>query len=293
MPIAPRRALAATPALLLALLAAAPSFAQSRDRLEIDAGWSRGIDRFHSLGADTLGLHYGRAFIPDFDVDFRVLDIPAGKLKVPPSLHFSTRLWSDERTIGPAIPGQRVDRVQLLGVGGGLYVETPLDLVKGNSGVAFRLGWEGAELMTRSGPNDFVSQSMLRFGFVRTAGGMQGSSLLVGTGRNELYGWDAASGRWQVELSLQGRLASSPAPPPAPAKKGKAPPVPKKPDDRVLWVFLDLALDTDGGIGADGMTARAGVMMDLGTFMKNTFFTAPVASAAVAKPAAAPAATTK
>lgn len=274
MPTAPRRALPALLALVALLLAQAPAGAQGRDRLEIDAGWSRGIDRFHSLGADTLGIHFGRAFIPDFAVDFRVLDVPAGKAKAAPSLHFGTRLWSDERTVGPAMAGQVVGRYQLLGVGGTVYLDVPLDMLRGNRGVAFRLGWEGAELMTRSGPNDFVSQSLLRFGFVRTAGGMQGSHLLVGMGRDEMYGWDAASGRWDVRLSLQGRLAGSPAPAPAPVRPGaKAPPAPRKPDDRVLWAFLEMSLNTDGGVGADGMTARAGVMMDVGAWVRNTMLT--------------------
>lgn len=289
MPIAPRRAFAALFALAFLLPAAA--LAQGRDRLEIDAGWSRGVDRFHSIGADTLGLHYGRSFVPEFGVDFRVLDLPVGKVKPAPSLHFTTRVWMDERTVGPAMPGQLTGRYQMLGVGGGIYLDAPLDLLKGNTGVAFRLGWEGGELMTRSGPNDFLSQSMLRFGFVRTAGGMQGSHVLIGKGRDELYGWDAASGRWDVRLSLQGRLAGSPAPPPAPAKPGaKAPPAPRKPDDRVLWAFLELNLNTDGEIGPDGMAGRAGVMMDVGAWMRNTLFTSrPATAVARRPPVAAPA----
>lgn len=287
MPIALRRVVPALLALVLVPSAHAPASAQVRDRLEIDAGWSRGIDRFHSIGADTLGIHYGRSFIPDFDVDFRVLDLPVGKVKPAPSLHFATRLWMDERTVGPALPGQLTGRYQMLGVGGSIYVDTPLDLLKGNTGVAFRLGWEGAELMTRSGPNDFLSRSMLRFGFVRTTGGMQGSYVLLGKGRDETYGWDAASGRWDVRLSLQGRLAGSPAPPPAAAKPGaKAPAAPKKPDDRVMWAFLDMEMNTDGGVGPDGMSARAGVMLDVGAWMRNTLFTRRPMARVVAAPSA-------
>lgn len=286
MPTAPRRALAATLALAFALLAPAPALAQTRDRLEIDLGWARGIDRFHSLQADTLGMHYGNAYVPQFDVDFRVLDLPVGKAKPAPSLHFATHLWSDERTLGPPLPGMDVDRFQMLGVGGAVYLDTPLDLLKGNTGVAFRLGWEGANLMTRSGPNDFVQQSMLRVGFVRTTGGMQGSHVLVGKGYDELYGYDAASGRWDIRLSLQGRLAGSPAPPPAAARPGaKAPPAPKKPDDRVLWMFLDMDLNTDGGPGADGLAARVGLMLDVGAWVRNTLLSAPRTATPAATPA--------
>jgi hypothetical protein len=289
MPTAPRRALAALLVLAFPLLAHVPAAAQARDRLEIDVGWSRGVDRYNSIGADTLGIHFGRAYIPEFGVDFRVLDVPAGKKKPSPSLHVGTRIWSDERTVGPAMPGQIVGRYQLLGVGGSVYMDTPLDLVKGNTGVAFRLGWEGAELMTRSGPNDFLTQSMLRFGFVRTTGGMQGSYILVGTGVDEMYGYDAASGRWDVRLSLQGRIAGSPTPPAPPAKAGaKAPPAPKKPDDRVLWVFLEMNVNTDGGFGADGMAARAGVMLDVSAWMRNTL-RAPARPSSITAPMPPPA----
>ena len=44
----------------------------------------------------------------------------------------------------------------------------------------------------------------------------------------------------------------------------------RPPLDRVLWAFFEMNLNTDGGVGADGINARLGVMLDVSTWVRNT-----------------------
>lgn len=268
-----------TPRHLTGLLAAAfvlacfavPARAQNRERLEVSAAWYRGFERFQSLEADTLGLKYSTSYVPSLDVDFRVLDLPLAKVH-PPSLHVGSGVFLDQRILGPAFPGSRTGEFPVLGVQGAVFLDVPLDLLKGNTGVSFRIGWDGDELLTRSGPNDFLTSTMLRFGFTRTTGGMQGSSILIGKGRDEAYGRDAASGRWDARLSLQGRLIGPPAPPAPAAKPGaKPPPRPAAPDERIVWFVIEAGMNTDGSIGPDGLYGRVGLAMDLGHWALGMF----------------------
>ncbi len=251
---------------------APPARAQAEDeRFELSVFLARGIERMHAIGADTLGLSYGTSFTGGLDVDFRVLDLPLGKGRKP-ALRVSGGLATDERILGPALEGMLYEEFPMLEMSSGVALELPLEaLIKGNSGVAFRLGWRGAYLLTRSGGQEFLTVSKLRMDFVRTSGALAGSSLGFGKGRDETFGYDAASGRWDVRMSLVGSLMRVPPPPaaPAPAAKPGAKPAPKPAvveRARLVWAFLDVDVDTDGSVGADGLRAKLGLGVSLDGF---------------------------
>lgn len=267
------RALVGVLSLVPFLLAPQDARAQADDeRFELSLFFARGIERMHAIGADTLGLSYGTSWNGGLDVDFRVLDLPLGKGRKP-ALRLSGGMATDERILGPAIEGMLYGEYPMLEMTSGMALELPLEAVlKGNSGVSFRLGWRGAYLLTRSGGQEFLTVSKLRVDFVRTSGALQGSSLGFGKGRDETFGYDAPSGRWDVRMLLQGTLATVPgkaeAAPAAPAKPG-AKPAPKPPavaKPRLVWAFLDVAVDTDGGVGADGLRAKVGLGLSLDGF---------------------------
>jgi hypothetical protein len=253
------------------LAAPAPARAQAGDRLAISATWSANVQRLHSIGADTLGLSYHRAYSPGVRMDLRAIDLPMGK-GAKPALHLSASVSEDEQVLGPPVPGMDVAVFKTLDFGTGVALELPLDaLVKGNPGVGLRLGWEGSYVLTRTGGQNFLERSKLRLDFLRTTGALQGSSIGAGMGRDETFGWDACSGRWDVRVALQARLFAAPmARPAAPAiaPGGKpAPPAVRAPNDtRLMWLFVDADVDTDGGPGADGLRGRAGIGVDLNAF---------------------------
>lgn len=282
MRLAPRARLVApfarlatlAPLIALALLPARGQ-AQSGERLDLTAAFARGVDRFQSLGADTLGLTYGRSYQGEVGVDFRVLDFPAGKSPRPIALHFTARGFTDERTLAPALPGQLVGRYAVLGFGGGAYVELPFELLKGNAGVSLRLGWDGSELLTRTRGNDLLDRSMMELGFVRTTGVLRGSSIGVAHGRDETFGYDStASKRWDVRLSLQGRLVRLPGGIAAPAPKpgAKSSPRPSPSDERLIWAFVDVDVNTGIAGAASGLYGRAGIALDLGGLVGGAIF---------------------
>lgn len=259
---------------LAAALLAAPTFvrAQATDRLDICATWSANVQRLHSIGADTLGLSVHRAFSPSVRMDLRAIDLPMGK-GPKPSLHLTASVTEDEQVLGPAVQGMDVGVFRTLDFGAGVGFEFPLEaLVKGNAGIGLRLGWDGNYVLTRTDGQNFLEKSKVRLDFLRTTGALQGSSIGVGMGRDETFGYDCSSGRWDVRVALLARLFT--APNPAPAKPALAPggrpaPAAARPvnDTRLMWLFMDADLDTDGGPGADGLRGRAGIGVDLNAFV--------------------------
>lgn len=274
------RAALARPA-LVALLVAVAAFpgiarAQNGDRFDISATASKNIQRLHSIDADTLGLSYGTAYSGAVLVDFRAIDLPFGK-GAKPSLHLTGGVTTDELILAPALPGMDTDAFPMIDFASGVFLELPLEtFLKGNAGVALRVGWDGGYMLTRSGGQEFLERSKLRVDFVRTSGGLQGSSIGFGKGRDEIYGWDASSNRWDVRASLQGRIWSAPgvAPAPPPAKPGAPKPAtpPRAPGTgRLMWVFADIDVDTDGSTGPDGLRARVGLGLDVNAFCTALF----------------------
>src|SRR5262245_3844680 len=101
--------IAALAAMLTAVCVLAPATRANDDRLDVHAWWARGAERFHALAADTLGLSFGSSYTGGAGVDFRVVDVPM-KAARKPSLHVTGGISTDERTLGPARPGQTLGR---------------------------------------------------------------------------------------------------------------------------------------------------------------------------------------
>ena len=254
--------------LALAVLVPVTQARADAERIRVVLGCARAVSRFHSTAADSAGLSYDLTTSPEMDVDFRVLDLPTPKAPRP-ALHLTAGALTDERTLGPYRPGQPLIRQPVLVLRSGVHVLVPLELLRPNSGVAFRAGWSGAYVLGRTGGADFLTITKARFGFERTAGWFEGSSIDVGTGRDETYGREFASKRWDVHVALQGRIL----PPPVrsvPAKTGK-PVAPPDETRRVLWAFADVDVDTDGGLGPDGLQLRFGLATDLVGVVQTAF----------------------
>jgi hypothetical protein len=263
------------PALSLALLAL-PTLAraQGADRLHVSATWSRNVQRLHSIAADSMGLSYELSYSPSVNVDLRAIDLPVGK-GAKPSLHLSGGVTADEMVLGPPTPSTNPGAFQVLDFSSGIAIEAPMEaFLPGNAGVAVRLGWSGGYLLTRTGGQNFLERSLVQLQFVRTSGALQGSTIGVGHGRDETYGWDSAAKRWDVGVALQGRLLAAPAsllPGAPPVRAGAKPAAPPLNDSRLLWAFADLDVSTDGGPGADGLRGRVGVGLDLNAFVTAVF----------------------
>lgn len=258
------RALAAA-ALAACAFAAAPARAAS-ERFHVDLEASKLFDRFQSHEADSLGLSVSSTSVLGARWAFRVLDVPAGKITPKPSLTLTGRLATMERTIGGQANGSTIGHAPVLEITSGVKLSLPLDMLPGNGGVAFNLGYEGGYVMAREGGADFLTTSALAFGFERTAGAFEGSYLEIGQGRNETFGSDFASGRWRARVFLQSELglpraeAAKPADPKAAA--------PASADEKRLRVFLQLDVDTDGKDGPDGIGFNVGLAMDAGTMFR-------------------------
>jgi hypothetical protein len=264
--------LAAIAGLVLALaLTLVLPVAQARadtERIRLVLGFARAVSRFHSVEADSLGLSYSLTNSPEVDIDFRVLDLPMAKTPRP-ALHVTAGALADERTLGPFMPGDSLMRRQTIMLRSGVYLLVPLELVRPNAGVALRVGWSGAYVLGRTGGAEFLTITKARFGFERTAGWFEGSCVEVGMGRDETFGREFAAQRWDVHVALQGRLLPRPVPA-VPAKAGKAVPPPEE-TRRMLWAFADMDVDTDGGVGPDGLQLRFGLSTDVAGILQTAF----------------------
>jgi hypothetical protein len=257
------------------VLAPRLAHAQDPERFNLSSTCSYGIERFHSLGADTLGITSNTSPEGALLIDFRAIDLPMGKGSRP-ALHLTGGITASRRILGPAMEGMEVGVFKVLELSGGVLLELPLEaLIKGNSGVSLRIGWDGGYLLTRTSDAGFLQRSKLRIDCVRTGGPLAGSLIGFGKGVDQTFGWDAGSGRSDVHLSLQTRLVGTrPQAPPAPPVKPGAKPAPARPappSQRLMWVFADVIADTDGGPLADGMRGRAGIGFDLSAFVTAVF----------------------
>jgi hypothetical protein len=264
--------LVAIAGLVLALSALLPVVQARADdeRLRLVLGYARAVTRFHSLEADTAGLSYGLTKSPELGVDFRVLDLPMPKVPRP-ALHVTAGALTDERTLGPYLPGQRLIRQPVLILRSGVHLLVPLELVRPNSGVAFRVGWDGGYVLGRAGGAEFLTITKARFGFERTAGWFEGSCVEVGMGRDETFGREFAGKRWDARVALQGRILPPPVhSPPAKTAKNVAPPDEPR---RMLWAFVDMDIDTDGGPGPEGLRLRFGLSTDVASILQTAFNT--------------------
>ena len=255
-------------ALALPLLLPVAQARADTERLRLVLGFARSVSRFHSLEADTSGLSYGLTNSLELGIDFRVLDLPMPKAPRP-ALHVTVGALTDERTLGPFLPGQPLIREPVLVLRSGVHLLVPLELVRPNAGVGLRVGWSGGYVLGRTGGSDFITITKARFGFERTAGWFEGSCVEVGMGRDETYGREFAAKRWDVHVALQGRLLPRPVSA-APAKAGKAVAPPDE-TRRMLWAFVDMDVDTDGSVGPDGLQLRFGLSTDVAGILQTAF----------------------
>ena len=255
-------------ALALALLLPVAQARADTERIRLVFGFARSVSRFHSFEADSVGRAYGVSNSPEVDIDFRVLDLPMPKAPRP-ALHVTAGALTDERILGPSLPGQLPTRQAVLVLRSGVHLLVPLELVRPNAGVAFRVGWSGAFVLGRTGGEEFLTITKARFGFERTAGWFDGSCVEVGMGRDETFGREFALTRWNVHVALQGRLL----PPPVLATPARAGRTVAPPDEtrRILWAFVDVDIDTDGGAGPDGLQLRFGLSTDVAGILQTAF----------------------
>lgn len=261
---------------LALVLAPSVARAQETERFNLSAFGAYDIERFHSPGADTAGLSSNSSPDGGLLIDFRVIDLPMGKLGHKPALHLTGGITSTSRLIGPPLEGTKIGVARVLDLSGGAMLELPLEvLVKGNAGVSLRVGWDGGYLLTSTSDTGFLLRSKLRVDCVRTGGPLTGSLIGFGKGVDQTFGWDAGSGRSDVHVSVQGTILgrAPPAPPSPPTKPGArpAPAKPAAPAIRMMWIFADVTVDTDGGPQVDGMRARAGLGFDVSAFATAAF----------------------
>jgi len=126
-------------ALALALLLPVAQARADTERIRLVFGFARSVSRFHSFEADSVGRSYGVSNSPEVDIDFRVLDLPMPKAPRP-ALHVTAGALTDERILGPSLPGQLPTRQAVLVLRSGVHLLVPLELVRPNAGVAFRVG---------------------------------------------------------------------------------------------------------------------------------------------------------
>lgn len=257
--VRPRRA-----ALALALLLAAvpaPAAAEPRpgdERFQLDLGVSRRFERFQSREADSLGLSVSSSNVAAIAFDFRVLDIPAGPAK--PALLLNGRALVTERVFVPQYAGALapVEESPMLETYAGARVRLPLGILEGNGGVAFSLRWEGGVVVARSTGENFIQSSMAGAGFERTEGLLEGSTVELVYGHDDLFGPRWAAKRWGARVRLQSALAEMRAPADG---AGAGPP------GRPLRAYLELSVNTDGRPGPDALALDLGATVDLATLV--------------------------
>jgi hypothetical protein len=255
-------------AVALALLLPAAQARADTERIRLILGFARSVSRFHSFEADSMGLSYELSNSPEADIDFRVLDLPMPKTPRP-ALHVTAGALTDQRTLGPFLPGQPLTQEPVIVLRSGVYLLVPLELVRPNAGVALRVGWSGAYVLRRTGGEEFITITKARFGFERTTGWFEGSCVEVGMGRDETFGREFAGKRWDAHVALQGRILPPPRLP-APAKTAKTAAPPDEPR-RMVWAFVDMVVDTDGGPGPDGLRLRFGLSTDVAGILQTAF----------------------
>ena len=145
---------------LALVLAPSVARAQETERFNLSAFGAYDIERFHSPGADTAGLSSNSSPDGGLLIDFRVIDLPMGKLGHKPALHLTGGITSTSRLIGPPLEGTKIGVARVLDLSGGAMLELPLEvLVKGNAGVSLRVGWDGGYLLTSTSDTGFLLRS--------------------------------------------------------------------------------------------------------------------------------------
>lgn len=253
---------------LLTMCAVMPS-AAADDPLQLRVATGVQMERLHSVAADSLGLSATQGIVTRMSCDFRVLDLPMGGPEKP-GLHLMAETQWGRRALpvgdfmGAGYTGAPVAETNVIEVLTGIALEIPMTMVDPGAGSRLTLGYRGGMLLSNGGRNDFPHVKQFVFGFERTRGFFEHSSIGMAYGTNEAAGRTSGAKRWAAQMHLEGQLGRSLMTPPK-AMTGKgAPPNVSSP----VHVFLDVMVDTDGSVGPDLLVARTGVVLDAGRVLK-------------------------
>ena len=226
------------------------------------------MERLHSVHADSMGLSATQSIVTHMSCDFRVFDLPFGKER--PALHVlaETRLGRRAIPLGEFMAdtyaGAPVIETSVIEVMTGARLEVPMTMLDPGAGSRLTIGYRGGLLLSNGGRNDFPHVKQFTLGFERTRGFFEHSGLEMAYGTDEAVGRRSGAHRWAAQVHLEGQIGRS-LMTPARAMTGRdAPAAPTSP----VRLFLDVQVDTDGSIGPDLLTARAGVMLDAGRALK-------------------------
>ncbi len=253
------------------VLAGAPAKADDaeRYRLSLSAGYR--VDRFQWRTADSLRLWLTQSAVYDAAFDFRVVDAPM-KGAAKPSLHVfghgatSRRAFGTEGLLPEGQAAAPLDQARIVDLGIGVALHVPMGLVDRGAGSDLVVSYEGGLALATATEYQLMVLKRVAGRFERTAGFFQGSLAELGFGHDDGFGKSFSTERWTPRLRIQARLISarSAVPATAPAKPGAkaAPAVTTR--TALISAFIDLAVDTDGRAGPDGIRAIAGGTIDLG-----------------------------
>lgn len=262
-----RTRVATTITVLMALCLATHAHAAT-DPVQLRFGMGVQADRLHSVPADSLGLSSTQGITTRMACDLRVLALPM-KGADRPELHVTGETNLAQRAMpigefaGPGYTGPPVEEQRVIEVLAGAHLTLPMSMVAADAGTAFRIGYRGGLLLAHGGRNDFPHLKQVFFGFERTRGFFENTSLEMAYGTNEAAGREYGSGRWAATLHLEGAIGAPRAPR---TGKGAAPGA-----GAPVHLFLDVQVDTDGAEGPDLLTGRAGVVVDAGRALQGLF----------------------
>ena len=256
-------------ALGITFLGLGSSASAAEDPLQLRIATGVQMERLHSVAADSMGLSASQGLVTRMSCDFRVFDLPMGKAEKP-ALHLLAETQWGRRTLpvgdfmGPGYTGAPVAETHVIEVLTGMELELPMTMLDPNAGSRLTLGYRGGMLLSNGGRNDFPHVKQFVFGFERTRGFLEHSSIGMAYGTNEAAGRTYGTKRWAATMHLEGQLGRSlMTPPKAMSGKGAGPSV-----SSPVHVFFDVMVDTDGSVGPDLLLARTGIVLDAGRALK-------------------------
>lgn len=254
--------------LLMLVLGSRPARA-AEDPLQLRVATGVQMERLHSVAADSLGHSATQGIVTRMSCDFRVFDLPMGKTDKP-ALHLLAESQWGRRTLpvgdfmGAGYTGEPVAETNVIEVSAGADLVIPMTMLDAAAGSRLTLGYRGGLLLSNGGRNDFPHVKQFVFGFERTRGFFEHSSIGMAYGTNEAVGRTSGAKRWAAQLHLEGQIGRGLMGPPRPvAAKGAVPPITSP-----VHVFMDLMVDTDGSVGPDLLVARTGIVLDAGRALK-------------------------
>ena len=263
-------------AVLLGLAAGAATasrvFAADSEPYRLTLSGAFQVERLNSPYADSLGITMSHANRGILGFDFRVLDLPM-KGAERPAVHVFGNALTTRRTVAilgvPGAPASATPlrEIPVTEMTAGAALVLPMSMVTPGAGANLYAGYQGSLVLAGGTSQDFLRVKQVMFGFERTRGLFEGSLTEMAYGRNESWGLANASNRWAARFRIQTLLGPAAAPAARPVA-GKPAVAPARPTTgSPLRAFVELAVDTDGGPGADGIQAQLGLMLDAGSML--------------------------